>query len=467
MTTDTLKPPAKPAGMKARVLRAGSWSLGGQAIAQVMRLATNIVTARLLFPDAFGLMAVVNMLITALALFSDLGISRSVVMSARGNEPALLNTAWTIQFIRSIGLTAATLAAGAGIAIAAHFGLFKGGTVYADPRLPPLLGVFSLVLVLQGLESIRVIQARRQMHLHTLTKIDLVGQLASALAMLAVAYTWHSVWALVAGAVTSSIVKTSLGYLTLPGHTVKIGIDKSSAAELMGHAKWIFLSSILGFMALNGDRVLLGGLISSHDFGLYSIALLLATVLQGVANSLCNSIAFPALSEVFRERPAQLPKTFEKFQWGYDVLVVFPAAVLMTAGSAVVDVMYDARYHDAGWMLAVLSLGLVGVRYQPVEVGYLAVGKPKYATIANFLRLSALAAGLFVGSHFWGLPGAIGGVALSQYAAWPVAIWFKARTHSLTWRAEMALVPCLLAGLAVGELIAFLLRIALPHHFGH
>jgi O-antigen/teichoic acid export membrane protein len=291
------------------------------------------------------------------------------------------------------------------------------------------------------------------MHLHFLTKMDLAGQLSSALAMLAVAAVWHSVWALVVGAITASLVKIVIGYVALPGHTVKFGIDKSAAAELMGHAKWIFLSSILGFMALNGDRVLLGGLISSRDFGLYSIALLLATVLQGVANSLCNSIAFPALSEVFRERPHDLPKTFEKFQWGYDVLVVFPAAVLMTAGSSVVDVMYDARYHDAGWMLAVLSFGLIGARYQPVEVGYLAVGKPKYGTIANFLRLATLAGGLFVGSHFFGLKGAIAGVALAQYAGWPIAIWFKARTHSLTWRAEIAVVPCLVLGLLTGELV--------------
>ena len=467
MTATTVEPPAKPAGLKSRVIRAGSWIMGGQAVAQVLRLGTNVIVARLLFPDAFGLMAVVYMLATALALFSDLGVARSVVLSPRGTDPEFLDTAWTIQMIRTQCLALATLLAAGVLAATRHLGLWKAGTVYADPRLPWLIASFAIVLVLQGFESIRIIEARRKMHMHLLTKIDITAQVSSAIGMVAVAWLWHSIWALITGAILAGAVRCFLSYRKLPGHRARLRIERDSARELMGHAKWIILSSIMGFLALNGDRVLLGGMITSREFGLYSIAMIIATVLTNIANSVVNGIVFPALSEVHRDRPHELPKTFERFQWGYDAMVVFPAAALAVAAPALIDLIYDPRYHDAGWMLTVLSVGVIGVRYQVVEVGYMAVAKTKYGTFANFLRLAALVAGLVIGQHLWGLTGAVVGVALSQYAAWPLAIWFKASIHALTWRAEALFVPLIVAGLLVGSAVSWIVKAVFPHHFMH
>jgi O-antigen/teichoic acid export membrane protein len=286
LTSEAIAAPVKPAGLKARVLRAGGWIMGGQAVQQVLRLGTNVIIARLLFPDAFGLMAVVYMLATALALFSDLGVARSTVLSPRGTDPVFLDTAWTIQFIRNQCLALAVCVSAGAVALARHLGLWKAGTVYADPRL------------------------------HTLTKIDISQQVVSAIAMVITAWIWHSIWAIITGAVVAGFVRCFLSYALLPGHRNRFRLDRDSARELMGHAKWLILSSIMGFLASNGDRVLLGGLITSREFGLYSIAMIMANVLQNIANSLCNSIVFPALSEVRRERPHELPKTFERFQWG-------------------------------------------------------------------------------------------------------------------------------------------------------
>ncbi len=465
MMSESVVQSAESAGMKARVLRAGSWILGGQAVSQVLRLGTNVVVARLLFPDAFGLMSVVYMLATALALFSDLGVARTMVLSPRGNEPDFLDTAWTIQFIRCQVLALAICVAAGGVAIARHLGLWKSGTVYADDRLPYLVAAFAITLVLTGCESIRIIQARRQMHQHLLTKIDILAQVASAVAMVFVALAWRSIWALTTGAVVAGVARVVLSYRMLPGHAVRFRIDRSSAHELMGHAKWIFLSSVMTFLAVNGDRVLLGGLISAREFGLYSIAAIMSSVVLNIANSVCNSIVFPALSEVYRDRPQELPRNFERFQWGYDGMVVFPAAILIMSAQTLIDLIYDTRYHDAGWIVMVLSAGVIGVRYQVVEMGYLAVAKTKYGAIANTLRLAALAVGLVVGRHFFGLVGAVAGVALSQYAGWPLAIWFKSKVNALTWRAEAMLVPSIVGGLLVGKLISLCVRFAFPQHF--
>jgi len=456
-----------PRSLRHRVARAGSWVLIGHVVTQVVRLGTNVVLARMLSPDAFGLMSVVYILMIGMALFSDIGITRSVVQSRRGTDPELLDTAWAIQVIRGLGLGVTSILVGFGFLLAARHGLASTQTVYGDPRLPWVVGAFSVVAVMQGLESIRNGLAKRDMQMKILTKINIVSQVVAAVAMMAVAWLFHSIWALVAGAVVTGAVRCWLGHVALPGHREKFRLVPSATAELLGNGKWIFLSSMLGFAAINGDRLLLGGLIDKHDFGLYTVAFMLVNMLQVVASTLCVNVAYPAVAEVFRDRPRDLARTLGKFQWLYDGIVVFLAGLLMTAGPAIIHVLYDARYQGAGWIMVVLAVGAIGLRYQVTEQAYQAMGHPQFVTLASFIRLVALGLGILVGHHFWGVVGAVAAIALSQYAAWPLAWWFSARHGAFTWRSEAVFIPAVAGGALVGWLASLALAWLLPAHFLH
>lgn len=464
--SSTLAAP-QPKPLRQRIAKAGSWVLIGHIVGQGMRLATNVVLARMLSPDAFGLMSVVYILVIGMALFSDLGIVRSVVQSPHGNDPEFLDTAWTIQVIRGLGLGVVSVVLAGAIALATHWGWSSDRTVYGDPRLPWIVAAFALVAILGGFESIRTGIAKRNMQLRLLTQLDIVSQVSATVTMIGLAWYFHSIWALVAGAVVSAGVRCGLGLLTLPGHRETFRMLPGAVAELMGHGKWIFLSSILGFVAVNGDRLFLGGLIDKQSFGLYSVAFTLVNVLQVVASQLCMNVAYPAVAEVHRVRPQDFARTLQKFQWAYDGLVVLLAATMLTAGPAIIHVLYDVRYQGAGWIMVVLALGAVGLRYQIVEQAYQATGRPSLVTLANLLRLVALGLGIGLGHYFWGVEGAIFGIALSQYAAWPVAWWFKARTNSFSWRSEALLVPALAAGMSLGWVAARILAWLMPAHFLH
>jgi hypothetical protein len=73
--------------LRARALRGSALTMlkfGGQ---NALRLGSNLILTRLLFPEAFGLMALVQVFLTGLQMFSDLGIHASVIRSARGEDP--------------------------------------------------------------------------------------------------------------------------------------------------------------------------------------------------------------------------------------------------------------------------------------------------------------------------------------------------------------------------------------------
>ncbi len=449
-------------GLRGRILKAGSWVIAGQLASQFVRFASNVVLSRLLFPDAFGLMSVASLLITALGLFSDIGIARSIVQTRR-TDAAMLNTAWTLQVVRGQFVATACIVAAFIFAAAAHFGVSKPGTVYADSRLPWLVGVIALSPAISSFDSIRNGLARRDMQLHTVIKLEIAAQIASAIVMALFAWATRSFWTLAVGAVTSVTVRCISGHLVLKGHREKFQIDRGALNELMSHGKWIFLSSILTFVAVNGDRLFLGGIMAADQFGLYVIALLIGSVPQALAAGLCGSIVYPALSEVARERPHALASILTRFQMGYDAIVTTLFAIMVTAGPSLVQLVYDARYRGAGWMMSILSAGLIGYRYQVVEQCYQAVGKPKYLTFANFLRLAALIAGIFIGQRLDGTRGIIIGIALSYYAGWPLAIWFKAKHHALTWRAEFFFLVAVAVGLSAGWLLSIGLHAVFPN----
>ena len=436
--------------LRQRVLHAGSWSLGGHVLGQVIRLASNLLMTRLLVPEAFGLMGMVIVLMIGFALFSDLGIGQNIIRSPRGDDPVFLNTAWTLQIVRGIVIWLVALLVAAALPVAVGNGWVRPGTVYANPLLPWVIAVFSLSAVVGGFASTKVSTARRQMNVRGIVQIDVASQVIALAVMVPLALWTHSIWALVAGSLVSSVAATWLGHVVLPGLRNKFAWDRAALADLVSFGKWIFLSSIIGFLVINGDRLLLGGMIDAETMGLYTIAFLLVNAVQMVMSMANGNVVFPALSEVARDRPNDLAATANKFQRLGDMFLVTACGFLIPAGSAIVGLLYDTRYSAAGPMLSLLAIGSIGLRYQVVEQCYLAMGKPKIGTITILLRALVLSIGLPVAFHHYQFTGALAAIVLSQFAGWPAAIYFKLRYRLMDVRVELAAIPPLALGLLLG-----------------
>ena len=76
-----------------RLLRNAVWTVGSFGLSQGLRLVMNIILARLLAPELFGIMVIVNSLRTGIELLSDVGIGQNVIYHKDGNDPEFYNTA--------------------------------------------------------------------------------------------------------------------------------------------------------------------------------------------------------------------------------------------------------------------------------------------------------------------------------------------------------------------------------------
>jgi O-antigen/teichoic acid export membrane protein len=440
--------------LRARVLRAGGWTVAGFALSQAIRFAANLVMTRLLVPEMFGVMAIASMVMYGLALFSDVGLRQSVVQSRRGHEAAFLNTAWAIQIARGFIIWGAALA----VALAFVFlsAIVPRESVYADARLPYVVAILSLSAAIGGFESTRLHEASRTLSLARVTQIELASQLFGLACMIGWALVDRTIWALVAGALGAAALRTLLSHAWLPGAPNRWHWDRAAAREILALGRWIMAASVLGFLVNSADRLILGALVDSAVLGVYAIAFLLFSAVEQVLVKVVGDVSYPALSEVARERPAALRSTYYRFHLAVGLPACFAAGLLVAAAKPLVALLYDPRYAEAGWMLQILAVALVTLPFRVATQCFVVLGEPAQMSAICAIRLAALCVAVPLGWHFFGLPGALWAIVLAYFSTLPSTLAFVVRHGLFDAAKELALAPAFLAGLVAGQALSYI-----------
>lgn len=446
-------------GLPQRMLRSAAWLLGSNLVSQALRLTSSLILTRLLLPESFGLMAAVQTLYFGLVMFSDLGVWQSVVSHPDGERPEFLGTAFAVQLLRGVLLAAIIGLIALGLFTSAVYAPFKSGTVYADPRLPWMVLSLTACALLQGAESMHIACAQRALQTRALTRLELLSQIGGMVTTIGTALWSRSVWSLVAGTLVASLLRTVLSHTLLQGPAYRLTWHRASVGAIVGFGRWIFVSSIIGFAAAHGEKLILGGTLSTTEFGVFSIASLLMAAIVGLVGNLNAHLVFPSLSEALRQGAADARRVYARVQQVADGILAGIAGATLLLGHWVVHILYDPRYHPAGWMLEWLGLGLLAMRYQVLEQMMFADNRPGWVTLSNVLRAVALLVLVPLGYQSHGVQGAVLGVVASQFAGWPVAIFYKSRNGLLHWSSEVLWPWALLLGAAVGWGIDQLVRL--------
>ena len=440
--------PPKP--LKQHIIKAAIWIFGGHASSHVIRLMNNLILTRLLVPEMFGLMSMVTVIIVGLALFSDLGLNQNIIQSKNGRDERFLNTIWSIQIIKGFSLWGLSVLIAVGVFIAQSVFWMPASTVYAEPLLPYIIPISTLGMIIGAFEPTWTTLASRDLQQARLVKIELICQIIGVIAMVSMALYTRSIWALVLGSLISGISRSIIVNFIIKEKRNRFEIDKAYINEIFHFGKWILLSSIIGFLAMNGDKLLLGGLISTKDLGVYNIAAFMFSAVATIISRLLVGVAYPVLSETVRDRPYDLHRIYYRFRLLFDVGIMFLAGFLFVSGQTIIHLLYDSRYQNAGWMLNVLALSLIALRYNLADESYLALGKPKLMTLLTLTRSVALFVFLPIAYNQFGLHGAIWAIVMSYYSSIPLAIYYKKTHHLLNIKKELITLPIIFVGMICG-----------------
>ncbi|MCZ4351263.1 oligosaccharide flippase family protein [Roseovarius aestuarii] len=405
--------------LTARILRSASWVMVGYGGAQAIRLASNLILTRLLFPEAFGLMTLVTVITVGLMMFSDVGIGPSISQSKRGDDPDFLNTAWTIQVMRGLTLWGITLILALPMA-----------KLYDQPDLATYLPIAGFALVIAGFLPTRIETAHRHLMFGRLTMLDLLSQFIGVVVMIILAYLTRSVMALVVGSLLGVFFKLILTSIYLPGARNRFRLEREALHEQVHFGKWIFLSTAFAFVSIQGDKAILGKLLPLSTLGIYNIGFFLASFPVMLGTSVTQNLMIP----IYRDRPPgeshSNRKRLRKMRFLLTGGIFTLLAIMALAGPWIVTALYDARYEPAGAILVILSCAFlpqaIGLSYDRAA---LAAGDSRGAFVYSGLRSVAQMGLLTLGFSMFGLVGGLVAMGIALVLVYPVLVRLACR-HS-------------------------------------
>ena len=393
------------------------WMFASHAANQVIRLGANVVLTYLLYPAAFTIMALVNGVLAGLEMLSDVGLGPSIVQHKRGDEPRFLNTAFTLQIIRGLvlGVICILIAGPAAAAYATRDELAR--------ELPRLLPIAAATVVISGFASPRVHTAARHLALGRLTLLELTSRCVGIAVMITWALIDRDVIALVMGSIAAALARVTLSHWWLPGTKSRLAWDPEAVSAILRFGGWIFLSTVLAFLAMQLDKFMFASTFPEAEVGVYQQATQLAMMMPMVMGTLQTSVAFPLYSRIIG-RGGDLRAAVETVKAPLMAITGLMMTGAVACGPTFVATVYDSRWHEAGWMVALLAVGAwFAVLDGIYGAALLAKGKARWVALSNLVKVTAFVLLYMVGAEWYGMVGAVAACALSDMAKIGAGWW--------------------------------------------
>jgi len=426
---------------KKLAIKGAAWTIVSYGSSQIIRFASNLILTRLLLPELFGLVGLAYVFITGINLFSDIGLGPSIIQNRRGEDREFLNTAWTLQVIRSIFIWICLIIITKPIA-----------NFYGDDRLEWLIPVIGINSLIGGFNSTAISSLNRQMAVKKIVIYELGLQIVATTVMIVWAWFDRSIWAIVAGGFTNSVMELVWSHFLIPGKSNRFAWDKEAAKEIFSYGKWIFLSTALFFLCSQADRLILGKIFTLTMLGIYGIAFTLGDMPRQVIIAISGRVIFPSISLL-----AELPREELRAKiLNNRKLILIPLAVglaiFVSFGDQLILTLYRKEYVAASWMMPILALGIWHTTlYSMMGSCLLAVGKSQYQAIGNLLTFVNLCITIPLAYHLKGNLGAVIAIALGDlptYAVTNYGLWREGLTSF--WQ------DIQLTGLFVGVLVTII-----------
>ena len=314
-------------------MRGGAAVLAGQLATVGLGLASAAVLARLLTPGDYGLVAMAGAFVALITNFADLGLAQATVQRKDVSDEQVNALFWL-----NAGLgVAATMA---GLALAHPIAWF-----YGEPALAPIMMGLSVAFVFGGIAAQPRALLQRRMCFAILTIIDVAAlTIAITLAIVAAALG-AGYWALVLLAVASAAIR-AIGLWRTSGWRPKRPARAEGLAPMIHFGAYLSGTSLVGALAKNVDRILIGRFYGSAVAGYYFNAYRLLLMPVAQLNLPLTSVALPTLSRLQHD-----PERFRLFyRRGVEIVAAasFPSVLICLIGADhLVPALLGAQWNDS------------------------------------------------------------------------------------------------------------------------
>jgi PST family polysaccharide transporter len=312
-----------------------------QVAALLVRVASMVILARLLFPKDFGLLGMVVAFTGFLSIFRDFGLSLASVTRVSITEDQRSTLFWVN--VAAGGVLAALCAAVAPVLV----------IFYAEPRLGQITIALGMGFVFSGASAQHRAILQRAMRFRELAVVDTVSLFLGAVVGISMAALGFGYWALVAMTVTPQVA-SMLGVWRATRWNPGGPRRGANVRSMLQYGGTVTLNSVVVYIAYNVDKVLVGRFWGADALGIYGRAYQLINYPSDVLNSAVAQVAFPALARLQND-PVRLRSFFRR---GYSLL--FVVALPMSVACAlfaedIVEVFLGPKWMEAASIFRLLA----------------------------------------------------------------------------------------------------------------
>lgn len=267
------------------LLNSVAWKFSESILSQLVSLIVSIVIARVLGPEAYGVVALVVIFTTVAQVFVDGGFNSALVQKKNADD-----TDFSTVFYFSLSFSCILYIA---LFFASPYIADFYGSQYTD--LDKVFRVLGLSLIVYAVNGVQTAYVQKQMMFRNFFWAKLVGTTCSGIIGIIMAYTGFGVWALVTQHLSASVINTFTLYLITRKRPI-LAFSFSRLKGLLSFGINVLASNLLvtGYKELRA--LVIGKIYSASDLALYDRGNQYPSLIVNNVNSTLSAVLYPKMS---------------------------------------------------------------------------------------------------------------------------------------------------------------------------
>lgn len=409
------------------------WSLVAVLGRQASQLVAALVVARLLGPDAFGVISAATVYVTLSTLVLDQGLAAALVQRASLDARAPGAVA-SLNLAMGVVLAAATWGLSGPISAFFH-----------EPALGDLLRVLGVGLMLKAVAITPRAMLMRGLRFRAIAVADVAGGAIGAIAAVIAASWGAGAWALAWQVLTTDAL---IAVLMVAAARVRPNLAVAQVRVVLPFGLRILGVNSLAYASRNADNILVGHYLGVTSLSYYAMAYRVLVVPVQLIGQTVNRVVFPTFSRFADDRD-RVARNLIRAVSMLAMVAVPPMVFAAVAAPQLVEVVLGEAWGPAAPILTVLAIA--GARETVFYVtGSLmkALGAARLNLRYELLATLVQVGGIVVGLRY-GVLGVAIGYTVAGFVLSPILLAIQRRLTGATLRQQLGAVAPALSGSAL------------------
>ncbi|MDO4327247.1 MAG: lipopolysaccharide biosynthesis protein [bacterium] len=373
-----------------KVLNATKWSSLTEIAAKLVTPISNMILARLLTPDAFGVVATATMIFSFADMFTDSGFQKYLVQHEFANAQDREEST-TVAFWTNLGLS---------LLFWIIIALFSEqiAVLVGNPGLGNVIVVACISLPLTSFSSIQMALFRRDFDFKTLFYVRMVAVVIPLVVTVPLAFITHSYWSIIIGTICGNL-SNAIILTWRSSWKPKLFYSITKLKEMLWFSVWSLIEAVSIWLTNYIGVFIVGAYLSSYYLGLYKTSMNTVNQIMNLITSATTTVLFSALSREQNDRDS-FQNTFFMFQRNVGLLIVPMGIGIFLYQNLITKILLGSQWMEAAGFIGlwglVNSLKILLSNY--CSEAYRATGKPKVSVLVQVSQLIVLIPAIIYGA---------------------------------------------------------------------